>query len=85
VNILTANELKTRGISVVESHLKDEEEVIISVRGNNRYVVMEIQKYTRLREYELAGAIQEAKADVEAGRYTAESISEHMKQVAGEL
>ena len=85
MNILTANELKTRGISVVESHLKDEEEVIISVRGNNRYVVMEIQKYTRLREYELAGAIQEAKADVEAGRYTAESISEHMKQVAGEL
>jgi hypothetical protein len=85
VSILTANELKTRGISAVESHLKEDEEVIISVRGNNRYVVMEIQKYTRLREYELAGALQEAKADVEAGRYTTESIAEHMKQVAGEL
>jgi len=85
VSILTANELKTRGISAVESHLKEDEEVIISVRGKDRYVVMDIQKYARLREYELAGALQEAKADVEAGRYTTESIAEHMKQVAGEL
>ena len=85
VSILTANELKTRGISAVESRLKEDEEVIISVRGKDRYVVMDIQKYTRLREYELAGALQEAKADVEAGRYTTESIAEHMKQVAVEL
>ena len=85
MSILTANELKTRGISAVESRLKEDEEVIISVRGKDRYVVMDIQKYTRLREYELAGALQEAKADVEAGRYTTESIAEHMKQVAGEL
>ena len=85
MNILTANELKTRGISAVESHLKEDEEVIISVRGKDRYVVMDIQKYTRLREYELAGALHEAKADVEAGRYTTESIAEHMKQVASEL
>jgi hypothetical protein len=85
VKILTANELKTRGISAVESHLKEDEEVIISVRGKDRYVVMDIQKYTRLREYELAGALLEAKADVKAGRYTTESIAEHMQQVAGEL
>lgn len=33
MNTVTANELKTKGISAVETRLKDGEEVIISVRG----------------------------------------------------
>ena len=78
---VTANELKTKGVSVVEERLKTEDEIIISVRGQDKYVVMSLEKYSRLREYELDLAVQEAKADYEAGRVITESIDEHMKRV----
>ena len=78
---VTANELKTKGVSVVEERLKTEDEIIISVRGQDKYVVMSLEKYSRLREYELDLAVQEARADYEAGRVITESIDDHMKRV----
>lgn len=81
MSILTANDLKTKGVSAVEARLKDDDEVIISVRGKARYVIVDIEKYAQMREYELAAALQEAKADVDAGRYTTESVPEHMQRV----
>ena len=85
MNTLTANDLKTKGVSAVEAQLKDDEEVVISVRGKDLYVVMAIEKYAKLREYELAAALQEARADVEAGRYNTESVADHMSRVADDL
>ena len=85
MNTLTANELKTKGISAVEAHLKDNEEVIISIRGKDRYVVVDIEKYEKLREYELTVALQEATADVEAGRYVTENVEDHMKRILDDL
>ncbi len=82
---VTANELKTKGVSAVESRLKTEDEVIISVRGKDRYVVMDIDKYAKLREFELELALQEAKADVKAGRYVTESVADHIKRVIDDL
>lgn len=81
MSTLTANELKTRGVSAVEEGLQQGEELVISVRGQNRYVVMDIEKYNRLRELELATAIAEAKADYAAGRYTTETVAEHMQNL----
>ena len=80
---VTANELKTRGVSAVEERLETEEEVVISVRGQDKYVVMGLEKYARLRELELDAAIQEARADYQAGRVTTESVDEHIKRVTG--
>jgi prevent-host-death family protein len=85
MSTLTANDLKTKGVSAVEEHLKEDDEVIISVRGKERYVIVDIEKYAQMREYELAAALQEAKADVDAGRYTTESVAEHMRRVTDEL
>ncbi|MCP4488408.1 MAG: type II toxin-antitoxin system Phd/YefM family antitoxin [Gammaproteobacteria bacterium] len=85
MNTVTANDLKTQGISAVEAKLKSDEEVIISVRGKDRYVVMDIEQYAKLRECELAVALQEAKADVETGRYNSDSVTEHMLRVTDEL
>lgn len=82
---VTANELKTRGVSAVEERLETEDEVIISVRGQDKYVVMSIDKYSRLREYELDIAVQEARADYKSGRVTTESVDEHMKRVTDAL
>lgn len=85
MNALTANDLKTRGVSAVEEGLQHNDELLISVRGKERYVVMAIETYNRLRELELAAAVAEAKADYEAGRYTTSSVDEHIKRVTDDL
>ncbi len=43
---------------------------------------MDIEKYAKLRECELTVASQEAKADVEAGRYEVESAVDHMNRIS---
>jgi len=53
--------------------LKTEDEVINTVRGRDRYVVMSLDKHTRPREIELDLAVQEARADYAAGRVINES------------
>ena len=82
---ITANELKIRGVSAVEDRLENEEEVIISVRGQDKYVVMSLEKYARLREFELDMAVMEARADYEAGNIITESVDDHMKRVTDAL
>lgn len=85
MSMLSANELKTRGVSAVEEGLKDKEELIISVRGKQRYVVMEVEKYHRLRdlerEFELTSAVEEARADYAAQRFTTESVADHVQRL----
>ncbi len=85
MSTVTANELKTRGISAVEEGLEQDEEVLISVRGQGRYVVMDIEKYNRLRELELAAAVAEARADYAAGRYTTETVADHIQRVRDDV
>ena len=79
---ITANELKTRGVSAFEDRLKSGEEVFISVRGQEKYVVMSVEKFSRLREFELDQAVMEARADYAAGRVVRESIDDHLKRVS---
>ena len=78
---VTANELKTKGISVVESRLGSDDEVLISVRGKDKYVIMTLEKYDLMREHELDMAIAEARADYAAGRVITESVEDHVKRV----
>jgi prevent-host-death family protein len=85
MNVITANELKIRGVSAVEDRLENEEEVIISVRGKDSYVVMSLEKYARFREFELDMAVMEARADYEAGNSITESVEDHMKRVTDAL
>jgi predicted transcriptional regulator len=78
---LTANDLKTRGIVAIEAALADRPEAIVSVRGKDRFVVMDIAHYHYLRECELEAALAETHADVAAGRYVKESATAHVKRV----
>ena len=48
MTVVTANDLKTKGISDIERLLHDAQEVIISVRGKPSYVVMDIADYDHL-------------------------------------
>ena len=83
--IVTANELRTRGGSDIERLLQDAQEVVISVRGKPRYVVMEIAHYDFLRECEVVAAWAQTRDDLAAGRYRRESADEHMARFEGEL
>lgn len=78
---LTANDLKTRGITAIEAVLADSPEAIVSVRGKDRFVVMDIAQYHYLRECELEAALAETHADVAAGRFVKESAAAHVKRV----
>ncbi|NHN37910.1 type II toxin-antitoxin system Phd/YefM family antitoxin [Pseudomaricurvus alcaniphilus] len=80
---ITANDLKTKGVSVVESALQKDGEAVITVRGERKYVVLDFNTYNKLREYELDIALQEARNDIANGNYKAESVEEHMKRVLG--
>lgn len=82
---LTANDLKTRGISAIESVLATQPEAMISVRGKERYVVMDVAHYHYLRECELDAALAQSRADVAAGRAVVESAEQHMARLEGML
>ncbi len=85
MTVVTANDLKTKGISDIERILQDAQEVVVSVRGKPRYVVMDIVHYDFLRECEIAAALVQAREDVAAGRYRQESADAHVARITGEL
>ena len=82
---LTANDLKTRGVAAIESLLAVQPEAMISVRGKERYVVMDVAHYHYLRECELDVALMQTKADVAAGRAVVESAQAHMDRLEAML
>ncbi len=78
---ISANDLKTKGISAIESALAEQPEAMVSVRGKNRFVVMEIAHYNYLRECELEAALAEARADLAEGRFVKESPEDHLARL----
>jgi hypothetical protein len=78
---LTANDLKTRGVAAIESRLATQPEAMISVRGKERFVVMDVAHYHYLRECELDAALAQSHADVAAGRFVVESATAHMARL----
>jgi hypothetical protein len=53
----------------------------VSVRGKDRFVVLELAQYQHLRECELAVALAESRADVAAGRVVRESPEAHLARL----
>ncbi|MDE2234941.1 MAG: type II toxin-antitoxin system Phd/YefM family antitoxin [Gammaproteobacteria bacterium] len=82
MSTISANKLKTKGVSAIAEALTDAPEAAVSVRGNNRFVVMDIEHYHYLRECELAAALAESQADLDAGRFVEESVGAHLKRLA---
>jgi hypothetical protein len=81
MNQLTANDLKVRGVAAIESILATQPEATISVRGKDRFVVMDIAHYNYLRECELESALAQSRADMAAGRLVQESAADHMARL----
>jgi hypothetical protein len=81
MNHISANDLKTKGISAIELALSDAPEAIVSVRGKDRFVVMEVAQYEYLRGCELDAALAETRADLAAGRVVQESPQAHLDRL----
>lgn len=82
---ITANELKIKGVSVIKEKLDNEDELIITVRGKESYVVMEMKHYNYLRECELDAALHQAKADIDAGEFVVENVNDHIRRITNDL
>ena len=78
---ITANELKTRGVTSIDQALQEGEEALISVRGQDRYVVMDIEAYNRLRVCELDAALYQCQQEVADGKGIKESPEEHLARI----
>ena len=81
MNHISANDLKTKGVAAIELALSDAPEAIVSVRGKDRFVVMEVAQYEYLRGCELDAALAETRADLAAGRVVQESPQAHLDRL----
>jgi PHD/YefM family antitoxin component YafN of YafNO toxin-antitoxin module len=81
VTSISANELKTKGVAAIETALAEHTEAVVSVRGKNRFVVMDLAHYHYLRECELDAALAQTRADLATGRFVEESPDDHLKRI----
>jgi prevent-host-death family protein len=83
--IITANEIKTNGVSMFGALLNQFDEVIINVRGRNKYVILDIERYKEFRESELDLAYMKAMKDIADENYKTQTAKEHIKELMDEL
>lgn len=79
--MITANDLKVKGVKAIEEHLKDSSEVPITVRGKVKYVAMSVEQFDTLRTSELLMAYQSRLDDIASGKFTKESAVDHVERL----
>jgi len=79
--MITANDLKIKGISCLEESLINEPEAVITVRGKDKFVVMKIEQYHYLREMELEAALYEAQKDHAEKNFTTSTVDSHVEDI----
>lgn len=83
--MISANEVKTKGVGIFEKLLQQFDELVINVRGKNKYVVLDIERYKEFRENELELAHLKAMQDIKNGNYKTQSAQEHLKELRDAL
>jgi PHD/YefM family antitoxin component YafN of YafNO toxin-antitoxin module len=83
--VIPANDLKTKGVSIIESMLETLDEVLISIRGKNKYVVVDMNRYNYLRECELEKALRDTEEDLKNGRSRVLTSSQHFEELDNAL
>ncbi len=83
--IIAANDVKTRGVSLFDEMFQKFDELIISVRGKKKYIVLDYDRYQDFRTYELEKAYNEAMEDYKNGNYKVLSAKEHIANLEKEL
>ena len=81
MSTITANQLKIKGVSAIQKNLSEDHELVITVRGKEKFVVMDMKHYNYLRECELDAALHQAKIDYRDGNYITENVENHIKRI----
>ncbi len=81
MNTITANQLKTKGVTAIQENISKYNELVITVRGKEKFVIMDMKHYNYLRECELDAALHQAKADYQDGNYITENVEAHVKRI----
>ena len=82
---VSANDVKTKGVSLFSSLLNKFDELIINVRGKDKFVVIDIERYKELRANELDLAYIQTMQDVKNGNYKIQTAKEHIEELMNEL
>jgi len=82
--VVTANEVKKRGVSLFRELFKKFDEIIISNRGKKEFVVIDYERYKKFRQYELERAYEEVMEDVKNGDYHTD-IEKHLSTIKKEI
>jgi len=82
---VSANEVKTKGVSLFANLLGKFDELVINVRGKDKFIVLNIERYRELRAKELDMAYIETKEEIENKEYKSQSASEHIQELMHEL
>lgn len=82
---ISANEVKIKGVSVFSNLLQKFDELIINVRGKDKFVVLDIERYKQLRENELDLAYLQTMQDIQNKNYKSQTAKEHIKDITNEL
>lgn len=83
--IVSANDIKTKGVSLLDKLFETMSEVIINVRGKNKYVVIDIERYKQLRELELDHLYEKTMKEIKEGRFKTQSVEEHLSELRNAL
>jgi hypothetical protein len=82
---IMANDIKTKGVSLFDSLLEKAEEIIINVRGKNKFVVVNIERYKYLRALELDKAYLDTMQNITDNKYktldSSEKLNEYLKEI----
>jgi len=79
--VVSANEVKKRGVSLFGELLEKFNEVVVAVRGEKKYVVIDIERYKKMRAMELDKAYKEVMEDYKRGDYRVVSAKEHLNSL----
>ena len=82
---VSANEVKIKGVSLFDNLLKKFDELVINVRGKNKFVVLDIERYKELRANELDLAYIKTMQDINEGNYKKQTANEHIQELMNEL
>ncbi len=78
---ISLNQLTNQNISLIENNLNENKELIITVDGEERFVIMLREHYQYLRECELEVALYQSKSCLERGDFVIESVDDHIKRI----
>ncbi|MBI5754521.1 hypothetical protein HZA40_05275 [Candidatus Peregrinibacteria bacterium] len=80
-NIVTAQELKVKGMAALNEKTQKFSETFITIRGEKSFAVLTMDQYNYLRECELEAALKESEMDLAKGKFAVKTVKRHIKDL----